>query len=97
MSATRAPLRRGLYFGGILYAVSGLDLLINGLRSQRYELAAVAVSWLTLGLAVSLLGDKRAQIETPRASLVWVAAVVGAGSALVSAWLLGSTPEIALP
>ena len=96
MSATPATLRRGLYFGGIFYTVSGAVTLVNALRQGVLGLSLLGASWLAMGLVVSLLGDKRAQVQTPRATLIWVAIIVGAGAAMAAALVYGR-PAAELP
>lgn len=93
MTATPAPLRRALYIGGIIYAVCGANTLINAVRASRPAVSLLGCSMLAVGFAVSLLGDRRASVQTPRATLVWTAMIAGSGLALAGAWWLldGST------
>jgi len=86
-----AVFRRALYLGGLLSMVAGATTLVRGLRDGHLELALAALSWLCLGFALGLLGDGRAQVQTPRAGLVWVLVIVGAVAALGAAVLLPST------
>jgi hypothetical protein len=94
--STPVSLRRGLYFGGIVYTVSGVVTLVKGIRQDVLVLALLGASWLAIGLVVSLLGDQRAQVQTPRAALIRIAIIVGAGMALVTAFLYGR-PGTELP
>jgi len=89
MIATSPPLRRALYFGGIVYTVSGVSALIHGLRTGRVEWILTGCSWFAVGMAVSLLGDRRASVRTPRATLIWVCVILGVGGALGGALVIG--------